>query len=102
MRKRSRGKRTSKEFQEWPVSGRRKIMKISGAYYVAIPREWLKAHGINPRKGTSLTVIGDKHLLVVNPKFEKEIVAEVMGIVKRAFPRIRPRKSAMKKKKTRS
>ena len=88
-----------KKVLEWPVAGRHKVVKISRAYYLVLPIEWLKAHKINPKKGQEFTVIGDKHLLIVNPKFENEIVKQVMGIVKRAIPKAQKRKSAAKRRK---
>lgn len=59
----------------------KRIVKIGDAYYISIDKEWLKAHGINPRKVRKLLVVADLDYLIVNPAREEEVYKEVSKVV---------------------
>ena len=57
----------------------RKCQRIGGSVMVALPPEWLKAHNITEgdvQKGLSVAMIGNRHLVVFNPRDREKIVKE--------------------------
>jgi len=59
-----------------PIKTTKRLQKISQGYYIAIPKDWFKAHNINPDEVEELLLIGDTHLVVVNPKQKDQFIRE--------------------------
>ena len=66
-----------------PIVGKRKIIKLSKAYYISIPKEWFEAQGIDPEEIKELLIVADKDIRVVNPEHEKEVYEEVSKIARK-------------------
>ena len=47
------------------VALKRKVVKIGGSYYVALPPEWIKKHGI--KNGTEIVVVADALATIIPP-----------------------------------
>lgn len=51
-----------------PITENRRVLKIGNSYYLNLPAEFVKAHGIKP--GTKVPITAN-HLLKVVPESEK-------------------------------
>jgi antitoxin component of MazEF toxin-antitoxin module len=53
---------------------RRKLFKIGASWAVALPPEWIQAHGIPDKSGREVAIFGDDYLVIIPPKKRDEIL----------------------------
>jgi len=86
MSKRGRKPRVVKTV---PIVELRKVRRQGGSYYISLPPEWFKYHGIRlPDKNqeTELLVAADADIRIINPDKHKEVYDTVAKIVKKGKP----------------
>jgi len=69
-----------KEGARAPFIVRRKLQDTGTSFTISIPKEWFKGHGLDPKKVEDLLLVGDKHILVLNPN-ERDIYSLVSDYI---------------------
>jgi len=72
-----------------PIVELRRVRRQGGSYYISLPPEWFKFHGIKlPNKDheTVLLVAADTDIRIINPDKHKEVYEIVSKIVQKGKP----------------
>ena len=67
-----------------PIVEPRKIHKVGRAIMISLPKEWFKAHNIDPDKVEELIVVANRDIRIVNPQDADEVYKEISEMVRRA------------------
>ena len=74
------------------VSGPVRFAKVGGSYMITVPRAWVEAHGLDPRKFPELYAEADEKLMVVyNPKIVEKRTERVHKTIDRESKRLKKR-----------
>ena len=65
-----------------PIIEHRTIIRLGTSYMLTLPKEWLRNHGITPKKGDQLLIVADKDIRIVNPEHEEAVYDEVTKIAR--------------------
>ena len=70
---------------------RYKLQCVGSGYTLSVPKDWFRAHDIDPDKIEDLLVVANRDIRIVNPKYEDDVHQEGHRIADKA-PRPRRRK----------
>jgi len=72
-----------------PIVEVRKVRRQGGSYYISLPPEWFRCHGIKlPDKDqeTELIIAANADIRIINPNKHKEIYDSITKIVEEGKP----------------
>lgn len=72
-----------------PIVEARKVRRQGGSYYISLPPEWFRCHGIAlPDKGQDIELIiaANSDIRIMNPSKHKEIYDSITKIVEEGKP----------------